>query len=187
MSKTLYIFDFDDTLVDSGARVIVNRVSGEKEFYTSKQYRDYDRLHKQPGDTLHFDEFDVYPPDASVISSVWNKFTSALSDVGPKYVMILTARENPIPVIAFLKANGITNLPAIEAVGDSNPVAKKIVVQDYVSRLNITKVYLWEDSPNNIASIESLSSDELEINTTLVSEGLLRRFIQKIIRETFLS
>ena len=187
MSKSLYIFDFDDTLVDSGARVRVDRASGKKEFYTSREYRDYDRLHKQPGDVLNFDEFDVYPPDAAVIPDVWSAFTSALSKLGTKYVMILTARDNPVPVKEFLVNNGITDLPAIEAVGDSNPDAKKRVVADYVQRLGISEVYLWEDSPNNIRSIESLASDDLKIKTTLVTEGLLRRFIQKIIRETFIS
>ncbi|MDB4337522.1 hypothetical protein OAA09_00730 [bacterium] len=187
MSQSLYIFDFDDTLVDSGARVIVKRKSGKKDFYTSKEYRDYERLYKLPGDKLNFSEFDVYPPGASVIKSIWSKFTSALKTVGPERVMILTARENPVPVKKFLSDMGVNPLPIIEAVGDSNPAAKKRKVLEYVKRLNITEIYLWEDSPNNITSIETLESDSLSITSTLVSEGLLRKLIQKILRESLLS
>jgi hypothetical protein len=183
MSDELYIFDFDDTLVDSGAKVVVTRSSGEELSLSSAAYRDYDRRYKEDGDEVNFSEFDVYPPGASVIKSTWSSFLSALSSVGQGNVMILTARENPIPVKEFLSNAGVSPLPIIEAVGDSNPDAKKRVVAEYVRALGIKKVYLWEDSSANISSIESLRSDELEITSTLVSEGILRKLIQRIIRE----
>lgn len=186
MNNELYIFDFDDTLVDTGASVIVIRASGKEEHFSSKEYRDYERVHKQDGDQLDFSEFDVYPHEASIIKSTWRAMISALSNVGPSNVVILTARENPVPVREFLLKAGVNPLPAIEAVGDSNPDVKKRKVAEYVAALGATKVYLWEDSPNNISSIESLRSDELEVVTTLVSEGILRKFIQKVIKEALL-
>jgi hypothetical protein len=185
MSNTLYIFDFDDTLVDSGANVKVIRADGTEDLYSSREYRDYDRKHKQPGDILNFDEFDVDPPDASVIQGPWNSFISALNSVGPRYVMILTARANPVPVEEFLTQAGIRSLPAIEAVGDSDPNAKKRKVAEYIERLQITDIHLWEDSPNNIQAIESLTDDmpELTFTTKLVTETVLRRFIREILSE----
>ena len=66
---------------------------------------------------------------------------------------------------------------------DACRARSKSVVAEYVRALGIKKVYLWEDSSANISSIESLRSDELEITSTLVSEGILRKLIQRIIRE----
>jgi len=185
MSNTLYIFDFDDTLVDSGAQVKVVRADGTEDFYSSRQYRDYDRKYKQPGDMLNFDEFDVDPPDASVIQGPWNAFVSSLKSLGPQNVMILTARANPVPVAEFLTKAGISPLPAIEAVGDSDPDAKKRKVAEYVERLKITDIYLWEDSSNNIHAIESLADEipGLAFTTTLVTETVVRRFIREILKE----
>jgi|LWDU01.1.fsa_nt_gi hypothetical protein len=185
MSNSLYIFDFDDTLVDSGANVKVIRADGTEELYSSREYRDYDRKHKQPGDILNFDEFDVDPPDASVIQAPWSAFITALNTAGPQNVMILTARANPDPVKEFLIKAGVNPLPIIEAVGDSDPNAKKRKVAEYIERLQIIDIYLWEDSPNNIRAIESLANEipGLTFFTKLVTETVLRRFIREILSE----
>ena len=99
--------------------------------------------------------------------------------------MILTARANPIPVKDFLVQAGIDPLPAIEAVGDSDPNAKKRKVAEYIARLQITDIHLWEDSPNNIAAIETLADEipGLTFTTELVTETVIRRFIREILRE----
>ena len=184
MRNSLYIFDFDDTLVDSGANVKVTRADSSVDYYSSRQYRDYDRKYKQPGDVLNFDEFDVDPPDASVIQDTWDAFLRSLS-APDATVIILTARANPVPVEEFLSARGVSPMPAIEAVGDSDPDAKKVKVAEYVERLGITDIYLWEDSPNNIRAIESLSDEipGLKFTTELVTESTLQRFIREILRE----
>ena len=137
MSNSLYIFDFDDTLVDSGANVKVVRSDGTEDLYTSREYRDYDRKYKRPGDVLNFDEFDVDPPNASVIKGPWNAFIKSLQSVGPRNVMILTARANPIPVKDFLVQAGIDPLPAIEAVGDSETL------------YGVPIMRLWKDEPED--------------------------------------
>jgi len=184
MSNSLYIFDFDDTLVDSGAKVKVTRGDSSVDYYSSRQYRDYDQKYKQPGDVLNFDEFDVDPPDASVIQDTWDSFLRAQSTPGAT-VIILTARANPVPVEEFLSERGISPMPAIEAVGDSNPAAKKNKVAEYVERLGITDIYLWEDSPNNIKAIESLTDEmpQLKFTTELVTESTIQRFIREILQE----
>ena len=185
-NNSLYIFDFDDTLVDSGAKVKVIRDDGAEDLYSSREYRDYDRKYKRPGDVLNLDEFDVDPPGASVIQGPWDEFLSALQTAGPQHVMILTARANDVPVREFLIQAGVNPLPAIEAVGDSNPDKKKSKVREYVERLQITSVYLWEDSPNNIRAIESLANEipGLTFTTKLVTtESVIRRFIREILRE----
>lgn len=194
MGKALYIFDFDDTLVDSGAKVKVVRADNSVDYYSSRQYRDYDRKYKQPGDVLNFDEFDVDPPDASVIQEVWDEFLSALSNASAT-VIILTARANPVPVKEFLEEKGVNPIPPIEAVGDSNPDAKKEKVVEYINNSReaspdnpdkwITDIYLWEDSLANIKAIESLSAEmpELRFTTELVTETTLQRFVRELLRE----
>ena len=194
MGKALYIFDFDDTLVDSGAKVKVVRADNSVDYYSSRQYRDYDRKYKQPGDILNFDEFDVDPPDASVIQEVWDEFLRALSNTSA-IVIILTARANPVPVREFLEENGVKPIPPIEAVGDSNPDAKKEKVVEYINNSRegspnnpdewITDIYLWEDSLANIKAIESLSAEmpELNFTTELVTETTLQRFVRELLKE----
>ena len=183
MESPFYIFDFDDTLVDSGAKVIINRKSGETEYVTSRQYRDYERSLSLPGDVLDFAEFDVYPPDASIIKSVWSKMESALKQHGSERVIVLTARANPAPVAKFLSDYGVNPMPKIEAVGSSDPRAKYVKALEYVEKLNADVVYVWEDSPNNIVAIEQLKSDNVKVVSHLVNEGLLFSYIKNILKE----
>lgn len=183
MKSPLYIFDFDDTLVDSGARVIIKRKSGEEELVTSRQYRDYEANLRQPGDTLDFSEFDVYPPDASIIKSIWSKMEAALKEHGSDRVIVLTARENPVPVQKFLADFGVSPMPKIEAVGSSDPKAKYVKALEYVEALDADIVYLWEDSPNNIVAIEQLKSDNVKVVSHLVNEGLLFSYVKNLLKE----
>ena len=183
MKSPLYIFDFDDTLVDSGAKVIIKRKSGEEELVTSRQYRDYDANLRQPGDTLDFSQFDVDPPDASIIKPIWSKMERALSAHGSERVIILTARANPVPVQKFLSDYGVSPMPKIEAVGSSDPRAKYLKALEYVEALSADVVYVWEDSPNNIVAIEKLKSDKIDVISHLVNEGLILSYVKNLIKE----
>ena len=61
MAKVLSIFDFDDTLITSSARVRVIHRDKTEEFLSSEDYANYDPL---PGDEFDYSEFDAYPPGA---------------------------------------------------------------------------------------------------------------------------
>ena len=183
MKSPLYIFDFDDTLVDSGSRVIIRRKSGKEIPVTSREYRDYESNLREPGDTLDFSEFDVYPPDAAIIKSTWSKMERALKEYGSDRVIVLTARENPVPVQKFLSDYGVTPMPKIEAVGSSDPRAKYLKALEYVEALSADVVYVWEDSPNNIVAIEKLKSDKIDVISHLVNEGLILSYVKNLIKE----
>ena len=86
---------------------------------------------------------------------------------------------------------GVSNSPnsqrqsSLLQPGDSDPNAKKRKVAEYIARLQITDIHLWEDSPNNIAAIETLADEipGLTFTTELVTETVIRRFIREILRE----
>jgi hypothetical protein len=178
--SSLYIFDFDDTLVKSESEVVVNKSDGSELKLTSHEYATYVPDHD---DQFDFSQFNTYPKNPKIISSTWNDMLAALIEVGSDRVIILTARANPEPIREFLRDNNVSPFPVVVAVGDSDPSVKKHYVQRVVKQLGITDIILYEDSINNISAIESLENDNLRIDTTRVQESVIRKIIASVIKE----
>ncbi|MBK26041.1 MAG: hypothetical protein CME70_18740 [Halobacteriovorax sp.] len=188
-NKRLHIFDFDDTLVSSGAKVKVIHSSGDIELLQSHEFATYI---EQPGDRFDFSEFDVYPPDGKVITNTFKLLKKAIQEDGIQNVMVLSARGKAAPMKAFLNDNGITDDIHIIGVGSSNPQAKVTRVLRHMIKApapGYTDVYIYEDSIDNITAIDSalkakypdvkVSANKIEIK----HEMLLRKTIRGIIHE----
>ena len=115
--KVLHIFDFDDTLVSSDSNVVIQHEDGSSTVLSSDEYATYDEM---PGDELDFSEFDRYPRNAEIIEEVFEELNSAISRDGIESVVILTARENSVPVKRFLADSGVVGIE-VHAVGSSDP------------------------------------------------------------------
>jgi len=166
--STLYIFDFDDTLVDSEAEVRVTHSNGSITAMSSEEYAKYT---DQPGDTYDFTDFDSYPKNAEVIEPVFQQFNDAINEVGTQNVVILTARSNPQPVRLFLKNNKIPPI-AVVAVGSSDPRTKALYILDRVKERSHDEVVVFEDNARNIRTIRaSLTDSGIKLTTNRVSNG----------------
>ena len=88
---TLHVFDFDDTLVDSEAKVHITKSDGTELSLSSEEYAKYI---PEEEDTFDYREFETYGPlkDANIIEPVFAELRAAVALDGTSRVVILTAR-----------------------------------------------------------------------------------------------
>jgi len=167
--RTLHIFDFDDTLVRSDARIVVTDTDGSIKELTSEEYASYA---EKPGEEFDFSDFDKFPKNPEIIEPVFAELLASIALDGPESVVILTARSNPNPVRAFLKINRI---PAIhvEAVGSSDPMAKASYILERIkTEEDISKVRVFEDNVRNIRTItKEVMKTGISLKTNRVRNG----------------
>jgi hypothetical protein len=174
---TLHIFDFDDTLVSSEAKVYVSKASGETLEMSSE---DYTKYRPAEGDTQDFSDFDSYPQNPEIIEPVFAELRSAIALDGPSAVVILTARSNPSPVRAFLDANKIPKIE-IKATGSSSPMEKAKYILDRVMQEDIDEVIVFEDNVRNLRTIrKELTPTGVKLKTNRVSNGIVSKMIEDI-------
>lgn len=166
MGKTLYIFDFDDTLMKSDARVEVLHGTGDTSLLSSTEFAKYT---PQLGDEFDFSEFEIYPPDGQLILPVFKRLQFILKNEGLSCVVILSARGNPAPIRKFLINHGIPKNISIGAVGSANHDAKGQFVKKKLRSGIFKHVHVFEDNAENLASIKKACDDvEIGFSHTLV-------------------
>jgi hypothetical protein len=166
MGMNLHIFDFDDTLVKSDAKVIVTHKDGSVDELTSSMFAKY---RPKPGDEFDYSDFEKYPEGAELIPFTFKKFQEAIRKDGIDSVVILTARANPTPVIQFLKASGISGV-TVEAVGDSNPMVKARYVMNRIKSEDVDLVHVYEDNASNVRAIRKVVDEvgQIKFQSTLI-------------------
>jgi len=183
--KKLYVFDFDDTLVSSGAAVKITHKDGTIEELQSHEFATYI---PKPGDDFDFDEFEIYPPNARLIGGTFNKLQSAIQEVGPNNVVVLSARGNAKVMTDFLRDQGLSDNIDIIGLATANPNAKARYVQDRVLASEYNEVHVFEDSMANINAIkkavEKMGDVQFFSNRVQVhNESILRKTIRCLLKE----
>ncbi len=180
MANVLSIFDFDDTLIRSTARVRVIHGDGTEEMLSSGEYAEYKPL---PDDEFDYSEFDAYPPGAEPIDSTFGALNDAISQHGAQNIVILTARAADKPVRQYLQDQGLTGID-VQAMGDADPRAKAQYVMNRLKQGDYDLVHVYEDNANNIRAIKRVVDDSgVRFQSTLVAESRMKRSLKKIIRQ----
>ena len=187
MMKNLYVFDFDDTIVSTGSLI---RIMSPKDtlvrYMTSAEYADPScPKHPSEEETANgyyedFSDFDLYPPDPTVIRPIFDIFAE-LTSAG-KNVVIVTARSNPDPVRRFLLDKGISSVP-IFTVGGSDPKLKCDVVKELLSQYDPKKFVLFEDSRKNIDAISLMMENFSKISFKVIEVPHVQWLSDKRIRK----
>ncbi len=184
MSRTLFIFDFDDTLVFSGAVVHVQHEDGTESHLESHEFATYV---EQPGDEFDFSEFDTYPPSGRIINKSFNALKQAIQTHGAEHVVVLSARGKARPMQQFLEDNGLRDNIEIVGVASANPLDKVRFVDQRLKQGSYTNVILHEDSMANIQAIGKMISKkypDIEYMPHHVqAESLLRKTIHNLLKE----
>ena len=159
-SDNAYVFDVDDTLVKTDAKVIVKDDKGNIiQKLTPAEYNTYK---KQPGENLDFSEFEsseIFQKTA--LPTRYFKIIQTISDAikdkkSNSFIYILTARGNKVKdaIYNYLTQRDIQVRPIeIHTIGDNRdvPIAdlKKDVLQK-IRNKHIGNVVFFDDDHKNI-------------------------------------
>ena len=154
-NNALLIFDFDDTLVESNAQIIIYRENGDLDKLTSAEFRD---AVISPNDIVDFSEFEIYPPGVRETHGM--KYLRRALKKFPDNTYVVSARGNKEPILATLEDLGVSLSPShVYAVGSADPSKKYRVVKNILSGTKFDKVIVFEDNLKNILAIGKLESE----------------------------
>ena len=140
--KSLYVFDFDDTLARSDAYIYVNKRNGEELTLDPAEYAVYK---EEPGDTFDFRDFNKMLRNPRAIQSNVNMLKKAT---------VLTARAIAYPLNHFFKTqHGIS--PYVVGVAGANPKLKSDWIEKHIKK-GYTDIFFIDDSPKNIRAVSML-------------------------------
>lgn len=148
--KTLFVSDFDDTLAQTDAKIIVVR-DGKRFILTPEEYAVYE---EQPGDTFDFSEFEKLINPKPIVRFV-NLLKKAIKSKKADKISVLTARGHTKPVAEFLRMMGITRGVFIAALGNNNPQKKAEYIEKHIDT-GFDRIAFVDDSPKNIAAVKQL-------------------------------
>jgi len=162
MKKTLYIFDFDETLVRVNAKIyVLNKENDSKKELSLHEFYSYKLKENEYYDISEFDE--VKNPKIN------EKLMKLLYENQNKSV-ILTARDKSKPVKEFLLSIGV--VVPVNAVGVNKPTSnsvfenarrKKEWVKLVVKQKKYDYIEFWDDNELNIKAVKELIDEFPEI------------------------
>lgn len=152
--KRLWVFDFDDTLVRTDARVYVVNAVGERRQLTPAEFASYE---EHPGDTFDFSEFELLVNPKPV---KWvNRILKAVYDRhGSENMTILSARGFQGPIYEHLTSISVTGLEVI-ALGTPSavtPLAKASWIERRIAEKSYDSVVFLDDSERNVNAVSQL-------------------------------
>jgi len=170
IKRTLFVFDFDDTIVDTASselRVKITHVtkSGKVKTHilTSDEYASF-KIPTTGKIQLNFADFETVPSDIIVKEKYFNLLTKSLEkNSKDSYTIILTARAARNPVIDFLKNVLSSRQPTVVALGTSDPYAKSSYIKKMITRFGFNEVYYYDDAKKNIDAVDELSNEYQDI------------------------
>lgn len=188
-ANTLYVFDIDDTLFRTGARVIVMKDGREARKLTPTEFNDY-KL--KAGESYDFGEFrssEIFQKTAVPIDNVIEKARRIIgrSVSGQDEVIFVTARADFDDKESFVKTfadHGINirSHAYVERAGNLNLGSasknKRFVLHKYLSSGKYRKIVLFDDSEHNITMFKALAKHYKSINFVIYKvkeDGSLER------------
>jgi hypothetical protein len=165
-SKRLRVFDFDDTLVRTDAKVHVTDAAGQTFDLAPGEFAVYD---KQPGDTFSYEDFEQLV-NPRTIRWTCRILQNVYAHHGPKGVVVLSARGVVGPIEQFLNDVGLVGVE-VAALGDPSPQAKSGWISKRIDRDGLDMVEYFDDSHKNVAAVRALQPfhPDTEIVTRLVA------------------
>jgi len=157
-TKSLFVFDFDDTIARTDSKVFLVR-NGEKISMDSDEFATYQY---QQGDELDFSDFNrvegnIIPHTLAILDDAMTK--------GHKVVIVTARAPGAIEGIKqFFRQNGI-NPPDIYATAGSE--GKPPVLRDLLAQEQYGRVIVYEDCRKNIESLKPVV-DEMGVPYTAI-------------------
>jgi len=172
-TKKLRIFDLDDTLFETEAKVIVTSADGISRQITPAEYAVYEPL---PGDKFDFSQFNTII-NPTLIRSIGKRFYKIVtSSNGDRKTVILTARgsEADPHIKDTIKKYFRVNIEVV-TLGTGDPMAKANWILNKIQNEGYNDIFFVDDSSKNIlATYRTISN--LPIKYKLVDITTPRKY-----------
>lgn len=171
--KKLRIFDFDDTLFETEAKVILKKADGTVSEITPAEYAVYE---PQPGDTFDFSQFHtiINPTLIRPIAKRFYKIVSA--GTNNRSYVILTARgSEAIPHIKDIIRKYFKTDINVITLGSGDPMAKANWILNKIQNEGYNDIFFVDDSSKNIVATYKTIKD-LPIKYKLVDLTTPRKY-----------
>ena len=156
--KSLFVFDFDDTIARSDSKVFLGR-DNERIEMDSARFADYQY---QEGDEMDFSDFNRV--DAEIIPNTLAILDAEMAK-GHKIVIVTARPPGAIEGIkTFFRQNGMTPPDIYATSGSAN---KPAVLKDLLEQGSYGRVIVYEDCRKNIESLKPVA-DEMGIPYTAI-------------------
>ena len=173
-NKGLTIFDIDDTMFTSSARVLVrNKNTGDVKELTPKEYNSYKLQDNEEWDYGQFKSSKLFYKTATPIGKMVSKFKAILKNATKKgsKVILVTARADMDDRDLFLKAFKVNGYPLdnvyIERAGnlglDSSAKNKEKVFRKYLDTGEYKRIRLFDDAVENLYALLKLRDDYQDV------------------------
>ena len=172
-TKKLRIFDLDDTLFETEAKVIVTSVDGTSREITPAEYAVYE---PQSGDKFDFSQFQTLI-NPTLIRSIGKRFYKIVtSSNGDRKTVILTARgsEAAPHIKDIIRKYFRVNIEVV-TLGTGDPMAKANWILNKIQNEGYNDIFFVDDSSKNIlATYRTISN--LPIKYKLVDITTPRKY-----------
>lgn len=172
-TKKLRIFDLDDTLFETEAKVIVTSSDGTSREITPAEYAVYE---PQPGDKFDFSQFQTLI-NPTLIRSIGKRFYKIVtSSNGDRKTVILTARgsEAAPHIRDIIRKYFRVNIEVV-TLGTGDPMAKANWILNKIQNEGYNDIFFVDDSSKNIlATYRTISN--LPIKYKLVDITTPRKY-----------
>lgn len=180
--EILRVFDFDDVIIKTNRFVLVKKNGKVVKKLSSSKFAEHV---KKPGEEFDFSDFSKEIRNPVIIKSNIELIKRNLQS-NKRRTVILTARQNPRPVITFLKSIGIS-IPVI-ALNNSDPRAKVDWIESQIEN-GFSDIFFMDDSNENIKAVDRLKSKypNIRLETKLftmenqISMAELEQLIESIV------
>jgi len=160
--KTLHVYDFDDTLVDTNTSVNVLEPSGNIKKLSSGEFATYVL---KPGEKYDFSDFDKMIKGSKPILQNLLQIKKSLSNPNIK-TTVLTARRVAYPIMKHLKDKYKIDVYVVGVAG-ANPELKADWIENKVKR-GYKNIKFVDDSEKNLLAVKSRLSKYNDINLVLI-------------------
>lgn len=174
MSKRIIVYDLDDTLIRSSAKIKIYDAE-TNEVVSSMTPSEFNYHVKNQSHYLSFEEFNCEKilGNASIIPRTFRSLKRYISKGVP--VSIVTARESKKMVMDFFRSKGVFIFPSLVfAVHDSKASFHGSIAERKKQAISLliakgyNDIVMYEDNLDNIRAVESLRSDKVKIRTVHV-------------------
>lgn len=188
--RTLNVWDIDDTLFKTDARVKVMKDGKMVRYLEPGEYNTYVRKPGEQFDFMEFRDGKLFRQSARPINNVLDKAkTVIMNQTENSHSIILTARSDFFDHKEFLQAFRDHGFPIdhvyVERTGNLaylNPSAKMhtlkaVVLKKYINSGNYDRVRIWDDSKANLDMLLKLAKPNVEVIAYHVDhDGSVKRY-----------